>query len=582
MVEVLASKKTVQRIGGTSYEVRGEGDWVVLVHGVGMQLRAWDPQVTAFSDKYRVLSYDLLGHGNSDLPPEEATLEDFIDQLDHLITRLDARGIQLVGHSLGSLIALGYSLRRPERVQSVAALNGVFCRSEEEKKAVQNRSVSLSQGNGEDLIVPTLNRWFGENPCPARARCAEQLAIWLREADKIGYARTYKVFANSDRAHEGKLQRLTVPALFATGELDPNSTPAMSAAMAKAAPLGTYVSLDGERHVMTFDAPDRVNNVLREFWKDQQMPQFDPREFRRALGTFVTGVTVVTTESETGEKRGFTANSFTSVSLDPPLVLVCLSKTSSSLEIFEQATSYVINVLTEDQKHISNQFASKVPDKFLGIETRRETTASPVIADTAAWFDCVPHNVVDAGDHIVLIGKVQAFGGNQGNPLVYHKGGYITFGLAQEAITASENTQHASTVGILLEQDEHLYFETSADGGLMLPTAPRLGGSSGLQAKLKMRGLEVLVGFVFAVFEDNTTDQTAIYYRGSAAGKLNDGNGRWIPIDSIDQGKISDMAVRSMVKRFIAEHRQDAFGVYFGDSNVGRVGALQRSMQSGG
>lgn len=576
---MLAADQNIQRAGATTYEVTGAGDWLVLVHGVGMNLRIWDPQVAEFAGDHRVLTYDLLGHGGSDLPPEQAGLEAYVDQLDHLIDHLGASNIKLVGHSLGSLIVLGYALRHPDRVANVAALNGVYCRSEEASAAVRARAEALSRGDGEDLIAPTLKRWFGEAPTPARARCAEQLAQWLRDADKTGYARTYSVFAQSDRAHEGRLETLAVPALFATGEFDPNSSPAMSQAMAEAAPQGRSLCLDGERHVMTYDAPARVNAMLRNFWQEQGVAPFDPKEFRRALGAFVTGITVVTTESESGERRGFTANSFTSVSLDPPLVLVCLGKSSSSCPTFESAKSYVINVLTEDQRHISNQFASKVPDKFAGIDTRAEATGSPVIADTAAWFDCVPHEVVDAGDHIVLIGQVQAFGGNQNNPLGYHKGSYITFGLAQEAVAASESGDHASTVGILLEQDDHLFLEVDAAGGLTLPTAPRLGGPGGLQAALQARGLDVSVGFVFAVFEDDSTNKTAIYYRGAATGDVTDSAGQWVAIDRIDPDRITDKAVRSMVTRFIAEHRQDAFGVYIGDYDAGTVGALERPVQ---
>jgi len=151
---------------------------------------------------------------------------------------------------------------------------------------------------------------------------------------------------------------------------------------------------------------------------------FDRRAFRNALGRFPTGVTVVTTLSADGQPVGLTANSFSSVSLDPPLVLWSLAKTASSLPIFLKAPHYVINVLAADQIGLSRQFASSRADRFRGVECRSGLGNVPIIAGCSAWFEC--HNVhqYDGGDHVILVGRVEQFAEAERPALAFHVGGY--------------------------------------------------------------------------------------------------------------------------------------------------------------
>ncbi|RMQ43426.1 Conserved protein of DIM6/NTAB family [Pseudomonas cichorii] len=151
---------------------------------------------------------------------------------------------------------------------------------------------------------------------------------------------------------------------------------------------------------------------------------FDPRAFRRALGNFATGVTVVTATDSSGRKVGVTANSFNSVSLDPPLVLWSIDKRSSSYEVFEQASHFAVNVLAADQIDLSNNFARSRDDRFAGIEFETGEGGSPVFANCSARFHCENHQQVDGGDHWIMIGKVVAFDDFGRSPLLYHQGAY--------------------------------------------------------------------------------------------------------------------------------------------------------------
>ncbi|AZE89238.1 p-hydroxyphenylacetate 3-hydroxylase reductase component [Pseudomonas orientalis] len=151
---------------------------------------------------------------------------------------------------------------------------------------------------------------------------------------------------------------------------------------------------------------------------------FDPRAFRRALGNFATGVTVVTAADASGHKVGVTANSFNSVSLDPPLVLWSLDKRSNSHEVFEQASHFAVNVLAADQIDLSNNFARPRDDRFAEIEYQPGEGGAPVFADCSARFHCENFQQVDGGDHWIMIGKVVAFDDFGRAPLLYHQGAY--------------------------------------------------------------------------------------------------------------------------------------------------------------
>ncbi|MFC3533317.1 p-hydroxyphenylacetate 3-hydroxylase reductase component [Vogesella facilis] len=153
-------------------------------------------------------------------------------------------------------------------------------------------------------------------------------------------------------------------------------------------------------------------------------PDFDPRVFRRALGNFATGVTIVTAATPDGQRAGVTANSFNSVSLDPPLVLWSIDKRSGSLAVFDAASHFAVNILAADQIELSNQFARPKDDKFAGIAVETGAGGAPLFADCAARFQCEKYQQLDGGDHWIMIGKVVAFDDLGRSPLVYHQGTY--------------------------------------------------------------------------------------------------------------------------------------------------------------
>ena len=152
---------------------------------------------------------------------------------------------------------------------------------------------------------------------------------------------------------------------------------------------------------------------------------FDPRTLRNALGTYGTGVAVVTAVGLDGEWVGLTINSFSSVSLDPPLVLWSIDNNSPSLPVFETTSHYAVSVLSESQEELSNRFASRVPDKFEGLDCPVGTSGSPLIPDALAWFECRIMQRIAAGDHTILLGHVERFAFDaRSAPLLFQAGSY--------------------------------------------------------------------------------------------------------------------------------------------------------------
>ena len=152
---------------------------------------------------------------------------------------------------------------------------------------------------------------------------------------------------------------------------------------------------------------------------------FDARTFRNALGSFATGVTVVTSVGSEGQPLGFTANSFNSVSLDPPLVLFSLDRGAYSLKAFEAAGVFAINVLSEAQEPLSVAFACPRGDKWQGVRFEAWQTGSPILLDALASFDCETTSMHDGGDHVIFVGRVvQLRIADEGRPLLYFRGAY--------------------------------------------------------------------------------------------------------------------------------------------------------------
>ena len=173
------------------------------------------------------------------------------------------------------------------------------------------------------------------------------------------------------------------------------------------------------------DVPKHPADPANELASDNS--PIDPRDFRNALGSYGTGVAIVTAMAADGKPYGVTCNSFASVSLNPPLVLWSLGMFSQGLPIFQNASHFAVNVLGVSQQALAQQFAKSSGDKFAGVDWRPGLGKAPVIAGSVAQFQCRAVNRYYGGDHIIFLGAVEAYSYNGQEPLLFARGGFGKF-----------------------------------------------------------------------------------------------------------------------------------------------------------
>lgn len=302
----------------------------------------------------------------------------------------------------------------------------------------------------------------------------------------------------------------------------------------------------------------------------------DPRALRDTFGCFMTGVTVVTTLDGRGAPLGFTANSFSSVSMDPPLLLVSIAHRSKNLETFRAAGGFAVNILAEGQKDISGIFASPVEDRFAQVYWRRGPVGSPLIAGVSAWFDCTMEQTVEAGDHTILIGRVGGFEATPAPGLGYYRGAYVTPAQTAQQLPAGPDV----VITAILESEGRVLLVDDGHGGLALPMArvTREGVEATLQGLIATTGLTAEPGEIYAVYEDVAQGAQHMAFRCPACTGTPK-RGALVPLTAEGVDGVTDPAARSMLERLAAESRLGAFGIYYGSQRAGRVTPMGRQTE---
>ncbi len=154
----------------------------------------------------------------------------------------------------------------------------------------------------------------------------------------------------------------------------------------------------------------------------------DKSELRRVMGHYATGVTVITTFSKEGKLHGLTANAVSSLSLDPPLLVICVDKKAESYPCFEESKVFTVNILAEDQEDISRRFAVSGGEKFEGVAYRRGGNGAPILHGVLAYLECKVYASFDGGDHTIYVGLIEEAETRDAKPLLFYRGGYRTIG----------------------------------------------------------------------------------------------------------------------------------------------------------
>ncbi|MGA0381074.1 MAG: alpha/beta fold hydrolase [Arenicellales bacterium] len=252
---------------GTAYDVSGPGstgDTIVLVHGVGLDRTMWDLQMAALAPKYRVVRYDLLGHGQSaDQPISD--IRTFIDQLEELLSSLSIDRFHLIGLSMGGVIAQGFAGRHSDRLKTMILMNTVYRRDTTELTGMRSRlALTREQGLG-PVADAALSRWFDS---AFRAAFPERVAIIRQKmlSNRLEpYIAAYSALIDADTIIQDALTQVTCPTLVIAGEHDPGSTPDIARRMVADLRQGELLILPGLHHLTPWEAPELVSETILDF-----------------------------------------------------------------------------------------------------------------------------------------------------------------------------------------------------------------------------------------------------------------------------------------------------------------------------
>lgn len=239
---------------------KGSSQNLVLIHGVGLDRHMWKPLVSQLANHINVISYDFLGHGESELPSEEAALSEYVSQFIEVINQLSLESVHVLGFSMGALIAQAIAATHPERIEKLILLNTVFKRDTEQRQQILARLGTLKESGLEASYDAALKRWFQDEPNNPHIP-------WIHERmlsnNFEGYFRSYRRFALADS--EIDVDAIQAPTLVMTGELDGNSTPAMSQELAAKLKSARAIIIPKQRHMLPMTKSNAVAQHVLDF-----------------------------------------------------------------------------------------------------------------------------------------------------------------------------------------------------------------------------------------------------------------------------------------------------------------------------
>ena len=247
---------------GTAYRIEGSGPDLVLIHGLGMNQAMWQWQAPVLAERFRVITYDLLGHGESPAPPDPMSLGTLAEQLEELAQSLGLAHFAIAGFSLGGMIARRFALDHAERVTALAILHSAHDRTEAEREAIRVRVRQAAVEGPQATVGPALERWFSASYRASHPAIMDLIRDWLLSNDRAVYPRIYSVLAEADEELVSGLTKITCPTLVMTGAEDHGNSAEMHQRLAEALPSSRLVILPGLRHMALAEDPEAFNAPL--------------------------------------------------------------------------------------------------------------------------------------------------------------------------------------------------------------------------------------------------------------------------------------------------------------------------------
>lgn len=376
---------------------------IVLLHGFGQTRKVWEDVAIGLEQAGRhVINVDLRGHGGSEWPTDGRY--DFNAYVE------DLRAV------------LGQMRTRPV---VVAASHSAWIAT----MALAEDAATLASGL--IFVDPPADHTDGAVRASAD-RLSAALGQGLKRADYDN-----AIFAAFDANGVDDLlavaaSHIALPSLVIRGALGPVDMEAEQPGFVNVLPNAEAIDVEGGGLLIVAERAEAFNGLLIDFLERKQprfIPEYrsgsDARTLRDAMGCFATGVTIITAHGADGEPVGLTANSFTSVSLDPPLLLVCIANNAGSAETLRSIDAFAVNVLQIGQQPVSNLFAGKSEDRFAGTRWEVGEYGAPILPSSLGIFECKRHALHEAGDHFILVGRVEkASFEPRRDPLLYFRGKY--------------------------------------------------------------------------------------------------------------------------------------------------------------
>ena len=425
---------------------------ILLLPAFGQTRAAWSRAAKALAAAGRyVVTLDLRGHGESDWSPRQHyELGDLVQDVTAAIAQLPSRPA-VVGAGLGGLAALAAIGEHVEPIASALVLVDAAPRMARHglermaKLMTVDAAGFASVEEAADEVTPYL-------PPGAQPNLDEMLRH-LRRADDGRYRwhidPAYRALTEDASMRLPALQRLTaaaagvkIPTILVRGEDSATIDQESVDGFRELVPHAECADLAGVGSAIVGDRNDAFDATILEFLervvpRPDARPQggIEPRMLRDALGCFATGVTVITTTTAESEPVGFTANSFTSVSLDPPLVLFCVKRASASVAALRAHGAFAVNLLHIGQQAISTTFASRIADRFTDLDYERWGLQVPIIREAMANFECSIEEMHEGGDHLIVVGRVSRVHFDPArDPLLFLQGKYRRVHVAREEL----------------------------------------------------------------------------------------------------------------------------------------------------
>ena len=418
-----------------------ENPAVLLLPTAGQSRAVWHGAAVALADAGRyAICIDLRGHGDSGHALDgRYDLDAYVADLKSILAALPSRAF-VVGAGMGAVIAIATVGEAITNLVTGLALVDATIWFEPEQSSRLQSALALRASEFADTqswldVVASLHP---DEPRPGPTATGRLLAGYERAEDgRLRWRGDPRALAAKEAFDTERLAaaaaRITVPTLLMRGALN-EATPQLVTQRLQAIIVGSEaIEIEGTSHYAATDRQDEFNAALLDFL-ERRAPRrpltylggSEPRVLRDVLGCFGTGVTVLTTFDERGDPVGLTANSFTSVSLDPPLILFSLARNSASLQNFVKTGRFAVNVLHIGQQPLAGRFANRGAPRFEGVSwSVRADQGAPILDGALASFDCVTSAVHEGGDHLIFIGQVKsAWFEPHRDPLLYFRGRY--------------------------------------------------------------------------------------------------------------------------------------------------------------